>query len=72
MKDIYSWTALSLAPHNGLHFSHQLTCQYLNFNVAGHLKVVRALLKAEADVNVKDSDGWTALMFATTNGRHFT
>ena len=34
----------------------------------GHLEVVRALIKAGADVNAKDNDGWTPLHYSAWNG----
>jgi len=36
---------------------------------AGDTKVVELLLRAEADVNAKDNDNWTALMFASYKDR---
>lgn len=35
----------------------------------GHLEIVKYLIENEADVNVQDRDGWTALIEATNSGR---
>ncbi|MCJ7665283.1 MAG: ankyrin repeat domain-containing protein, partial [Actinobacteria bacterium] len=35
----------------------------------GNLEDVKRLLKQSADVNVKNIDGWTALMYAAYNGQ---
>jgi ankyrin repeat protein len=36
----------------------------------GYIEHVRALLDAGADIQVEDSDGWTALKYALDNSHH--
>lgn len=37
-------------------------------NAAGHLELVRLLLKSGADLEAADTDGWTLLLFASCEG----
>lgn len=37
----------------------------------GHIEVIEFLLEKRANVNLRDSNNWTALMFACANGHFF-
>jgi hypothetical protein len=39
-------------------------------SIPGHVEIVELLLKAGADVTLKDKEGWTALRYATAHQQH--
>ena len=50
------------------HSSGYLTIPIIEAAKIGNTEVVKLLIKENADVNVQDEDGWTALLLASLNG----
>jgi ankyrin repeat protein len=63
--DINSCTALECATENGC---TEIVKSLLDAVYEGDLQRVKSVLDQGADVNAKDIDGWTALMYASLNG----
>ena len=51
-----------------LHLSSGLAISIIEAAKKGNIEVVKLLLKENTDVNIRNEDGWTALMLASHNG----